>query len=61
MSIFVIDTDTLTLVHTDRNYDLTSTQATFSSAEEFATVAADWPLARLVAIWNRIPGVTPVK
>jgi hypothetical protein len=61
MSIFVIDTDNLTLVHTDSECDPTSTQVTFSSAEEFATVAADWPLARLVAIWNRIPDLTPVN
>jgi hypothetical protein len=33
----------------------------FSSLEEFAKVAHDWPLSRLVAIWNGLPGWTPVS
>ena len=34
---------------------------TFSSQQELAELAAQWPAARLVAIWNSLPGVTPVK
>jgi hypothetical protein len=33
----------------------------FASAEEFASLAVGWPLSRLVAIWNTLPGVTPVN
>jgi len=33
----------------------------FSSAEELAALAADWPTARLIEIWNGIPGLTSVK
>ena len=33
----------------------------FSSAEELARLAADWPASRLVEIWNSLPGVRPVK
>jgi uncharacterized protein DUF3489 len=33
----------------------------FRSQAELAEVAATWPAARLVAIWNSLPGVTPVK
>ena len=33
----------------------------FSSQPELATLAADWPAERLVAIWNGLPGVEPVK
>jgi len=33
----------------------------FSSLEEFARMARDWPLSRLVAIWNGVPGLTPVS
>ena len=33
----------------------------FSSQQELAELAAQWPAARLVAIWNSLPGVPPVK
>ena len=34
---------------------------TFSNAQELATLAAKWPGARLVEIWNSLPGVEPVE
>jgi hypothetical protein len=33
----------------------------FSSAEELAGLAQDWPGARLVEIWNSLPGVEAVE
>jgi hypothetical protein len=33
----------------------------FASQKELAELAAGWPAERLVAIWNSLPGVTPVK
>src|SRR5690349_21227048 len=33
----------------------------FSSQQELAELAASWPAERLVAIWNSLAGVTPVK
>ena len=33
----------------------------FASQEGLAELAASWPAERLVAIWNSLPGVTPVK
>src|SRR5271155_5044222 len=33
----------------------------FASEAELAALAATWPADRLVAIWNSLPGVTPVK
>ena len=33
----------------------------FTSQQELAALAVSWPAARLVAIWNSLPGVTPVK
>lgn len=33
----------------------------FTNAEELAELASNWPTARLVEIWNNLPGVTPVK
>jgi len=32
----------------------------FSSSDELAELAANWPTARLIDIWNSLPGVTPV-
>jgi hypothetical protein len=33
----------------------------FSNQQELAALAAKWPAARLVEIWNSIPGLMPVK
>jgi len=33
----------------------------FSSRAELAELAAGWPAERLVAIWNSLPGVKPIK
>jgi hypothetical protein len=33
----------------------------FASERELAELARAWPTDRLVAIWNSLPGVTPVK
>ena len=33
----------------------------FSSQKELAELVAGWPAERLVAIWNSLPGVEPVK
>jgi hypothetical protein len=33
----------------------------FTSEKELAQLAATWPVERLVAIWNSLPGVTPVE
>src|SRR5207302_10831024 len=33
---------------------------TFASEQDFYDVAKEWPMKRLVAIWNRLPGVQAV-
>jgi len=33
----------------------------FASERELAELASAWPADRLVAVWNSLPGVTPVK
>src|SRR5260370_11273141 len=33
----------------------------FSSQQELASLVADWPVDRLIEVWNGIPGLTPVK
>jgi hypothetical protein len=32
-----------------------------ATEKDFASVSKDWPLLRLVAIWNKLPGVKPVR
>ena len=34
--------------------------STFASEQELQELAGEWPLKRLVEIWNRLPGVEPV-
>src|SRR5438045_9531234 len=34
---------------------------TFRNAQELTILAEKWPAARLVEIWNGLPGVRPVK
>jgi hypothetical protein len=33
----------------------------FATEEELAKLVADWPITRLVAIWNKLPGVRQVN
>lgn len=33
----------------------------FSSQKELAALAAQWPVARLLALWNTLPGAAPAK
>src|ERR1044071_6593106 len=33
----------------------------FTNQQELAQAAGKWPAARLVAIWNSLPGVEPVQ
>ncbi len=62
MTTFGISTDNYITVF-DSAADAESNPQTehFSSAEELAELAANWPASRLIEIWNNLPGVTPVK
>jgi hypothetical protein len=40
---------------------ITTAYEFFTSEKELAQLAAAWPAERLVAIWNSLPGVKPVK
>ena len=37
------------------------TIASFATCDELAVAVAGWPMARLVELWNAIPGVVPVN
>ena len=36
-------------------------QRAIKSRDEWEAIAGQWPLKRLLAIWNRLPGVAPVE
>ena len=61
---FTIDSENNITAHGTPE-EATATTATpfdgFSSEQELAELAAQWPADRLVAIWNSLPGVTPAK
>src|ERR1700735_1700457 len=62
--IFTIDTDNnISAFATQEEAAATITTAYefFTSEKELAQLAAAWPAERLVAIWNSLPGVKPVK
>ena len=63
MTTFTIDNDNNITAHGTPD-EAAATTATpfdsFSSQQELG-LAAGWPAARLVAIWNSLPGVKPVK
>ncbi len=45
----------------DAEQNTAPSAARFSSIDELAQVTRDWPLARLVGVWNGLPGLTPVS
>jgi len=64
MTTFTIDTDhNISAFATPEEAAATTITPfdTFASQKELASLIAKWPADRLVAIWNSLPGVTPVK
>ncbi|MCX6624706.1 MAG: hypothetical protein NTY38_27320, partial [Acidobacteria bacterium] len=64
MKTFTIDEqNNITVFGTQEEAAATTTTPfdSFASQEELAQLAGAWPPERLVAIWNSIPGVKPVK
>jgi hypothetical protein len=64
MTTFTIDEqDNITAFATPEEAAAATTTPfdTFASQKELAELAAAWPAERLVAIWNSLPGVKPVK
>jgi hypothetical protein len=33
----------------------------FATEKEFSSIASQWPMVRLVAIWNKLPGISTVQ
>src|SRR5437879_4190623 len=61
MTIFTIDSKDHVAAHRSASEITDKGSGQFTSEKELAQLAADWPGSRLVDIWNRIPGLTPVK
>ena len=63
MKHFTIENETNNvMIHGSANEaDAVPDSERFSNEAALAKLAADWPAARLVEIWNSLPGETPVK
>src|SRR5712691_11224086 len=61
MTIFTIDSENNIAAHGSASEITDKACEQFTSEKELAQLAADWPSSRMVDIWNRIPGLTPVK
>jgi hypothetical protein len=61
MKTFTIENETnnITLHASREDAQAVPASEAFTTAEEFAYLAAGWQTSRLVEIWNGIPGVTP--
>jgi hypothetical protein len=59
MTTYTIDTENSITAHASKQE--AGEGASFSSQQELATLVAAWPAARLIEVWNGIPGLSPVK
>ena len=61
MKTFTIDTDNNITAHASREAATNEAGERFSTPEELGEAAENWPGARLIEIWNSLPGVQPVR
>jgi hypothetical protein len=63
MKTFTIENETnaITVYALALETEATPNSERFTSEDKLATLAAAWPTARLVEIWNSLPSETPVK
>ena len=63
MRIYTIENETNNImVHTTaREAETVANAERFRNEAGLAKIAAEWPMARLVEIWNGLPGAVPVK
>src|ERR1700675_3885448 len=60
MNVFSIAADNKVAVFSS-NQEVTPNSESFRSQEGLATLAEHWPVARLVEVWNQLPGVKPIR
>src|SRR5258708_29565333 len=63
MKTFTIENETnnITIHATKQEAEAVPGSECFGNEAALAKLAANWPTARLVEIWNSLPGETPVK
>ena len=63
MNIFTIDSEDNIAVFTSAQEagEMNEGSERFCSQQELAGLAARWPASRLVAVWNSLPGIAPLK
>jgi hypothetical protein len=63
MTTFTIENDSnnITVHGSAKEAEAVPNSERFGSEAALAKLAADWPAARLVEIWNSLPGETPVR
>ena len=63
MKAFTIENETNNIMAhaTAKDAEAVENVVSFRNEAALAKLAAEWPGARLVEIWNSLPGVTPVK
>src|SRR5580704_2380074 len=62
MKSFTIDAENNITIHASvKEAEAVPNSERFSNEGALAKLAANWPAARLVEIWNSLPGETPVK
>ena len=63
MKVFTIENETnnITLHATIQDAEAVANTEQFRNEAGLANLAASWPSARLIEIWNSLPGAVPVK
>jgi hypothetical protein len=61
MAILTIDTENNITAYGPGDAIPEGSTERFTSEKELGELAAQWPAARLVEVWNGIPGGKPVK
>jgi hypothetical protein len=63
MKVFTIENETnkITVHATNQDAEAVANAQRFRNEAGLNKLAADWPAARLVEIWNSLPGVSPVE
>jgi hypothetical protein len=60
MKRFVIDADNCVKAYDSSEAAGRWPNGSVANEKEFTSIAADWPMLRLLAIWNKLPAVKPV-
>ena len=61
MSFHVTTEGLLTAITPESGEQENAGQRVVTSRNEWETIAGNWPLKRLVAIWSSLPGIIPVE